>query len=186
MKSQVLLTVWCNISGGAGGEIWHWSLSGVKGLKTPNDECAVIKSFILERWKHPLLASENLGTNGKTECSLSAFKHSFFSTGLWQRVADAKRKTQSGLGSRFPERAGSALWTLTRALQWNDHYKYNNSVTQARYFKGVNSISPGALGCGICCHAIRSSGLVWHGGITGRFRVRCGTGFMIVSLPSFT
>ena len=33
MKSQVLLTVWCSISGGAGGEIWHWSLSGVKGLK---------------------------------------------------------------------------------------------------------------------------------------------------------
>ena len=32
MKSQVLLTVRCNISGGAGGEIWHWSLSGVKGL----------------------------------------------------------------------------------------------------------------------------------------------------------
>ena len=32
MKSQVLLTVWCNISGGAGEEIWHWSLSGVKGL----------------------------------------------------------------------------------------------------------------------------------------------------------
>ena len=32
MKSQVLLNVWCNISGGAGGEIWHWSLSGVKGL----------------------------------------------------------------------------------------------------------------------------------------------------------
>ena len=32
MKSQVLHTVWCNISGGAGGEIWHWSLSGVKGL----------------------------------------------------------------------------------------------------------------------------------------------------------
>ena len=32
MKSQVLLTVWCNISGEAAGEIWHWSLSGVKGL----------------------------------------------------------------------------------------------------------------------------------------------------------
>ena len=32
MKSQALLTVWCNISGGAGGEIWHWSPSGVKGL----------------------------------------------------------------------------------------------------------------------------------------------------------
>ena len=33
MKSQVLHTVWCNISGGAAGEFWHWSLSGVKGLK---------------------------------------------------------------------------------------------------------------------------------------------------------
>ena len=33
MKSQILLTVWCNISGEAAGEIWHWSLSGVKGLK---------------------------------------------------------------------------------------------------------------------------------------------------------
>ena len=32
MKSQVLLTVWCNVSGEAAGEIWHWSLSGVKGL----------------------------------------------------------------------------------------------------------------------------------------------------------
>ena len=32
MKIQVLLTVWCNISGEAAGEIWHWSLSGVKGL----------------------------------------------------------------------------------------------------------------------------------------------------------
>ena len=32
MKSQVLLTVWYNISGEAAGEIWHWSLSGVKGL----------------------------------------------------------------------------------------------------------------------------------------------------------
>ena len=29
--SQVLLTVWCNISGEAGGEIWLWSLSEWKG-----------------------------------------------------------------------------------------------------------------------------------------------------------
>ena len=32
MKNQVLHTVWCNISGEAAGEIWHWSLLGVKGL----------------------------------------------------------------------------------------------------------------------------------------------------------
>ena len=28
MKSKVLHTVWCNISGEAAGEIWQWSLSG--------------------------------------------------------------------------------------------------------------------------------------------------------------
>ena len=33
MKSQVLHTVWCHISCEAAGEFWHWSLSGVKGLK---------------------------------------------------------------------------------------------------------------------------------------------------------
>ena len=32
MKSQVLHTVWCNISGEAAGGIWNWSLLGVKGL----------------------------------------------------------------------------------------------------------------------------------------------------------
>ena len=31
MKSHVLHTVWCYISGEAAGEIWHWSLLGVKG-----------------------------------------------------------------------------------------------------------------------------------------------------------
>ena len=36
MKSQVLLTVWCNISGEAAEEIWHWLLLGVKGLKAKN------------------------------------------------------------------------------------------------------------------------------------------------------
>ena len=34
MKSQVLHTVWCNISGEAAGEIWNWSLLGVKKVKT--------------------------------------------------------------------------------------------------------------------------------------------------------
>ena len=32
MKSQVLHTVWCNISGEAAEESWCWSLLGVKGL----------------------------------------------------------------------------------------------------------------------------------------------------------
>ena len=32
MKNQVLHTVWCNISGVNEGELWDWSLLGVKGL----------------------------------------------------------------------------------------------------------------------------------------------------------
>ena len=32
MKSQVLYTVWCYISGEAAGEIWNWSFLGVKRL----------------------------------------------------------------------------------------------------------------------------------------------------------
>ena len=32
MKSQVLHSVWCNISGEAAGEIWTWPLLGVKEL----------------------------------------------------------------------------------------------------------------------------------------------------------
>ena len=32
MVNQVLHTVWCNITGEAAGEIWHWSLLGGKGL----------------------------------------------------------------------------------------------------------------------------------------------------------
>ena len=37
MKSQVLHTVWCNISCEAAGEIWNWSLLGVKGLTRQHD-----------------------------------------------------------------------------------------------------------------------------------------------------
>ena len=36
MKSQVLHTVWCYISGEAAGEIWHWSLLGVKEFSVIN------------------------------------------------------------------------------------------------------------------------------------------------------
>ena len=42
MKSQVLHTVWCGISGEAAGEIGDWSPLGVKGLRPPSPSpCAV-------------------------------------------------------------------------------------------------------------------------------------------------
>ena len=34
MKSQVLHTVWCDISGEDAGEIWDWSFLGVTGLRS--------------------------------------------------------------------------------------------------------------------------------------------------------
>ena len=35
MKSQVVHTVWSNTAGEAAGNIWHWSLLGVRGLIEP-------------------------------------------------------------------------------------------------------------------------------------------------------
>ena len=45
MKSQVLLTVWCNMTGEATGEIWTWTLLGVKELKcTVSTFCMLLLS----------------------------------------------------------------------------------------------------------------------------------------------
>ena len=41
MKSQILHTVWCNSSGEAAGEIWNWSLLGVKGLTIGKHICLI-------------------------------------------------------------------------------------------------------------------------------------------------
>ena len=48
MKSQVLLTVWCNITGEAAGEIWTSSLSGVRGLKLSSENRQVAERGYLE------------------------------------------------------------------------------------------------------------------------------------------
>ena len=55
MKSQGLHTVWCNISGEAAGEIWEWSLVGVKGLR--NWSTAGVAQF------SPDLATKSIGLN---------------------------------------------------------------------------------------------------------------------------
>ena len=49
MKSQVFHTVWCNISGEAAGEIWNWSLVGVKGL-TESDSQYWIGALCNTKW----------------------------------------------------------------------------------------------------------------------------------------
>ena len=62
MKSQVLHTVWCNISGGAGGEIWNWSVLGVKGLKPGSHMIAAIAT-IADNLSVPCLVCERLWNN---------------------------------------------------------------------------------------------------------------------------
>ena len=48
MKRHNLHTVWCNISGEAAGEIWHWSLLGVKGFKAWDFKSNAYTSSVLE------------------------------------------------------------------------------------------------------------------------------------------
>ena len=64
MKSQVLHTVWCNISGEAAGEIWNWSLLGVKGLRAAPTAHALYQWFLLH-CPHFLLWSAVVSPGGK-------------------------------------------------------------------------------------------------------------------------
>ena len=75
MKSQVLHTVWCNISGGAAGEIRNWSLLGVKGLN----------STAPKHWGPRLVLVTNLncilmkaGFTCRSRCDLPANANAFF------------------------------------------------------------------------------------------------------------
>ena len=47
MKSQILHTVWCNITCEAAGGIWTWSLLRVKGLSKKDRRITLQASFIL-------------------------------------------------------------------------------------------------------------------------------------------
>ena len=64
MESQVLHTVWCNITGETAGEIWSWSLLGVKGLKSnvyskiSPDSCLTTDRYVSNRLLEPMLESK--------------------------------------------------------------------------------------------------------------------------------
>ena len=62
MKSQVLHTVWCNTSGEAAGEIWNWSLLGVKGFKSsifPNTQIHLLFSHVRNRLHRQLNSTQS-------------------------------------------------------------------------------------------------------------------------------
>ena len=64
MKSQVLHTVWCNITGEATGEIWTWSLLGVKGL-SPQKNGNTITHIIIVPF--PPVVESNVPVSAKPE-----------------------------------------------------------------------------------------------------------------------
>ena len=71
MKSQVPHTMWCNITGEAAGEVWHWSLSGVKGLSVWSHTVQPdfpVKSVMMDRPSQDRLEERNaIQKNNKGE-----------------------------------------------------------------------------------------------------------------------
>ena len=64
MKSQVLHTVWCYISGEAAGEIWHWSLMDEFEARTRDMIILfhILFYFILFQFEPPPYRVENMAT----------------------------------------------------------------------------------------------------------------------------
>ena len=72
MKSHVLHTVWCNISGEAAGEIGDWSFLGVKGLKHSSPLFSRSWQTCLERCESSPTTSETSWSCMRSESSPSS------------------------------------------------------------------------------------------------------------------
>ena len=83
MKSQVLHTVWCNITGEAAGEIWHWSLLakklntspryGASLCLSPTQSSAQLKRSLHSTWNYVSTFTERRTlTNGSDAIRITA------------------------------------------------------------------------------------------------------------------
>ena len=140
MKSQILHTVWCCISGEAAGEIWHWSLFGVKGLKAKS-----------ARVRHYVVSQYNGFTLWYVGCIFAAvhshMKNQYTSTktdfnnlltkSRARRISNAAEEKLEGL--RFPWRHQShehpskrANWAERSFLCTGDHLPHHRLLLQRR------------------------------------------------------
>ena len=133
MKSQVLHTVWCNISGEAAGTIWHWSLLGVKGLNVA--KCNFGKVNLATRWPaviprelgQPLVVSGALALlacarSSRIVCCLAPalFRPSPLPFGKYRFCISNAKPGQSWtkLSGQFPESNLSLKQTCELATTW--------------------------------------------------------------------
>ena len=89
MKSQVLHTVWCNMTGEATGEIWTWSLSGVKGI--------TVSLLVWHYWKgcrYRHLVMDDLTLAQMWTCKASSSSKSVV---LWQIMYTLPRQFHAGI-----------------------------------------------------------------------------------------
>ena len=124
MKSQVLLTVWCHISGEAAGEIWRWSLSGVKGLNQ------WVFLFIVSYHRYRRCYNTS---NGSSPVPSLEGKDSLLMGNYTTRSDKVKKCAQASYGRGFKYfamiRSGECLATSNRSL----FIKYGWTMTYDKY-----------------------------------------------------
>ena len=110
MKSQVLHTVWCNISGEVAGEIWYWSLLGVEGL-----------SF-LSLVAHDMTIKIRLKSQAKHKCDVERSQGLLYKLGPfpasynWFIISSLRKKNyiSTSLVSAWPTHSGLCI----RSFAW--------------------------------------------------------------------
>ena len=114
MKSDVLHTAWCNISGAAAGEILHWSLLGGKGLNYIGN-CKL--TTILDKTCWHMLKKGTFPPNFLNKSRL-----------LWNKVSVAPLPPEQCCNKRFPYSTEKFRW------QWAQHATPNQHCPGERGF----------------------------------------------------
>ena len=136
MKSQVLFTVWCNITGGAGGEIGHWSLSGVKGLSwccwdTLNEKPDLHfaqKSWFVSQWRVEPYDPVRKKASRPCDHEIMVISHfilamwpvfvyNFGSAFLWRKENPAMSNSSSGYWPKLLPRAEGVVFFVGFVLE---------------------------------------------------------------------
>ena len=131
MKSQVLHTVWRSISGEAAGEIWNWSLSGLKGLS-----CKVQALDPLSRWKRRVQQEErNVRSPSETEHLAKRLR-------TWQDSSWWRRRRRGGCRSNERNKQSKKKWQSS-AVQWKTKKEWRRSMLNGKNQVGLRHTNIG-------------------------------------------
>ena len=171
MKSQVVHTVWCYISGKTAGEIWNWSLLEVKGFKGWGGQVGLLKGGGNYRVENCGLGVSSATENSSLATNLFYFGHQqatycgFLSktTATWfsrcilhyewhvtlQPLMSSLCKQAHILYELF---IGRQLATVNKSSFPTDFYA-SFSGGQARRYREKHPRSIGQTGVGLLCRA---------------------------------